>query len=243
MVSKPPFIFTDPRYWREWQLDLVRRYYADVPTQAIAEAIGRSLTTVYQKARKMGLLKSPELVSLMAAFEMQDPNHGGRAHQFQKGIVPANKGLRRPGFAPGRMASTQFKAGDRPHTWVPVGSHRVVRAGSRSREFIVERKVNDLPGPYTVRWKPVHAIVWQEAHGPVPDGHVVVFKPGMKTVDPELITLDRLELVTRRELMERNSFHNSMPPELRRIVQLRGVLTRQINRRREAENQAEEAAA
>ncbi len=40
-----------------------------------------------------------------------------------------------------------------------------------------------------------------------------------------------LELVSRSELMRRNSHWNTLPPELAQIVQLRGALTRKINRR------------
>ena len=78
------------------------------------------------------------------------------------------------------------------------------------------------------RWVAVHRLVWEAAHGPVPDGHVVVFLPGKRTAELDGITLDVVELVTRRELMRRNSVHQ-MPKELVELVRLRGVLTRQIN--------------
>jgi hypothetical protein len=39
-----------------------------------------------------------------------------------------------------------------------------------------------------------------------------------------------VELISRRELMARNTFH-ALPPPLAQMVQLRGVLNRQINAR------------
>lgn len=42
---------------------------------------------------------------------------------------------------------TQFEKGSRPHTWLPVGSYRVVPGGSGHTTLILEKKVNDLPGP------------------------------------------------------------------------------------------------
>ena len=77
----------------------------------------------------------------------------------------------------------------------------------------------------------MHALVWMEAHGPILPGHVVVFRPGRHTTDIERITLDAVELVTRAELMKRNSVHSVYGPEVARLVQLRSAVTRQINRK------------
>ena len=106
----------------------------------------------------------------------------------------------------------------------PIGTLRINYDG------YLDRKVSDLPGPPHRRWHPVHRLVWEAAHGPVPKGHVVVFLPGKFSNIEHEITLDRVELITRRELMRRNSVHTVQPPELARITQLRGALARQINR-------------
>lgn len=39
--------------------------------------------------------------------------------------------------------------------------------------------------------------------------------------------------MTRAELMRRNSLHTNYPPQLVSLVQLRGALNRQINRRKQ----------
>jgi hypothetical protein len=218
------------RRWMDWELQLLRQSYATYRSEAIAAVLGRPVGTVHQKAAKLGLAKDRAAIAQWAREELQDPDHGFRRAQFAKGHVPANKGTRRAGFAPGRMAETQFKKGAKPHTWVPVGSYRTNGDGN------LERKVNDLPGPNHVRWHPVHRLVWEAAHGPVPPGHVVTFKPGRRTTELNLITLDAVELITRRERMTRNSVHTVYPPELARVARLRGLLTRAINRKaKEAE--------
>jgi hypothetical protein len=81
--------------------------------------------------------------------------------------VPANKGLRRPGWGPGRMKTTQFK-GQRNGTaaahWMPIGSTRLI-------DGYVYVKVADVPNvPYMVNWKPEHHLIWTRAHGPMPPG-------------------------------------------------------------------------
>jgi hypothetical protein len=213
------------RAWDAWEVALLRQSYATYRTGVIAQVLGRRESNVYQKATKLGLKKDRECVRQWSREAMADPNHGGHRSRFVQGQEPANKGKKHPpGWSPGRMSQTQFKRGNKPVTWLPVGTYRV-------NDGMLERKVNDLPGPPNVRWHAVSRIVWEEAHGPVPKGHVVVFKPGRQTTELEDITLDAVELITRRELMRRNSVHTVYPPELARTVQLRGVLTRAINHR------------
>lgn len=211
------------RYWTTVELELLRRHYADSHTTDIAQALGRDPRQVLAKANAMGLHKTRAFIAEVARERTLRPEHGGRATQFRKGQAPANKGVKQPpGWAPGNMAATRFKPGNRPQTWVPVGSYTVNGDG------YLDQKVNDDPGPRHVRWKPVHRLVWEAAHGPVPAGHAVVFKPGMKSTQLEKITLDTVELVTRAELMRRNSVQR-YGRELANLMQLRGQLVRQIN--------------
>jgi HNH endonuclease len=215
-----------PRHsFSEVEKELVRRHYADSLTSDLATATGLSEDQIHRLARQLGVKKGRGLIVQMAREKMADPGHPARLHRFTKGITPANKGKKMPeGWSPGRMRETQFPKGNRPHTWVPVGSYRVNPDG------YLELKLNDLPGPYYVRWKPVHRMVWEEAHGPIPEGHVVRFKEGRRTAVLELITLDAIECITLAENARRNSIHN-MPPHLKAATVLRAQLTRQINKR------------
>lgn len=232
-MTKSRGILSSRRFWTEVELELLRCNYADTKTEDLAIALGRTLSTVYQKARKLDLAKSPEFVAEMSRQAMLRPDHGGRKVQFPKGHVPANKGLRRPGWTAGNMAKTQFKKGQMPHTWMPVGSYRVNGDGW------LELKFSDEPGPYMKRWIPVHRKVWIDANGPIPRGHIVVFKRGRRSTDPALITIDAIECISLVENMRRNTLHN-MPKELVQITQLRGVLNRAINKRAKAEEPHEQ---
>jgi hypothetical protein len=80
----------------------------------------------------------------------------------------------------------------------------------------------------------VHLLVWEAANGPVPPGHAITFLPGRRTTDASLITLDALQLVSRAELMRRNSHHTNYPKEVSQLIQLKGALNRKINRRNQA---------
>jgi hypothetical protein len=147
-----------------------------------------------------------------------------RSWQFKRGGVPWNKGMK--GMAPLSPKSV-FQPGNRSgqalHNWMPVGSTRVNSDG-----YLV-RKIADVPAAQQHKnWRAEHRLVWEAKYGPVPAGHAVVFKPGRHSTRAEDITPDALEMITRAELMHRNSVQR-YPDDLRRLVQLRGALTRMIN--------------
>lgn len=233
-MTKSRGIFVPRRPWTEADLDLLRRDYADGRTDLIATALARPIYAVYNKAQSLGLPKSQAFFASANAGRVQR----GRQHpsmvasQFSAGLVPWNKGTHF--VAGGRSAETQFQSGAcrgrAAQLVVPVGSYRVNGDG------YLDRKTSDRPGPQTLRWRAVHRLVWEAANGPVPPGHAVVFLPGRHTTDPALITLDALELITRRELLARNTIHR-FPKPLADVMRLRGAVNRQINRRTEHDDE------
>ncbi len=186
---------------------------------------------VFRRARRLGLKKSPAFLASEASGRMRPGqiSEAARKSQFKKGSVPANKGLRRPGYAPGRMAETMFRkghmAGAARHNYVPIGTLTV-------KDGVLWRKTTDDPNLYPARrWTPVARLVWEAAHGPIPPGYVVRFKDGMKTTVADEITPDRLECISKSEHGARNVFWNKYPREVAELIQLKGRLTRQINKR------------
>ncbi len=215
------------RKWTAVELDLLRKNFADSRTDDLATALERPYSSVAQKAAQLGIRKSATYLASPDAHRLDGLK--GMGTRIQPGAVPWNKG--KPGSTgtqPGCVA-TQFKPGrpaNEARNYKPIGSLRICADG------YLERKVTDDASLAPARrWVCVHRLVWEAANGPVPAGHVVVFRPGQRTTDAEAITADRLELVTRAENMRRNSVHSKYPPEVARLVQLRGALTRQINRK------------
>jgi hypothetical protein len=49
-----------PINWSEDKLEYLRRYFPTTPAIDIADVIGCSYTSVYNKARQLGLKKSPD---------------------------------------------------------------------------------------------------------------------------------------------------------------------------------------
>lgn len=194
---------------------------------------------MYRRASALGLQKADDFhTQPLASLWNGTQEPGSIAARFKPGYVAPNKGLRRPGWYAGRMRESQFKKG-RPASeasnYVPIGTEKV-----DPKRKVLMRKVTDDPAIFpTRRWRPVHVMVWEAANGPVPEGHIVVFRPGLKTLVAAEITADRLETVTLAENMRRNSYHNRFPPELKELVHLKARITRRV-RRRTKEQQDEE---
>lgn len=142
--------------------------------------------------------------------------------RFQKGQKPWNAG-KKGWKAGGRSELTQFKPGElsgrAAELLRPIGSERVTKDGT------LQRKVS-MTGKSSQRWRAVHALLWEEHHGKVPAGHIVVFKDG----NQKNIVIENLELINRAENMRRHSYHN-YPKEIEQLIQLRGAINRQINKR------------
>lgn len=207
------------RFWTADEDAKIRALYPDMPTVKVAAAIGRTLSSTYQRAKTLRIAKSAAYLASPAAGRTN--GRQGMGTRFKKGHAPANKGVRgRRGWAPGRMKEGQFKKGERRGVAAkPIGTERV------SRDGYLERKVNnDLP--LQRRWRAVHLLVWESANGPLPKGHAIAFINGNKAD----IRLENLQLVTRAELMRRNTLHR-YPKEIARAIQLVGALNRKINRR------------
>lgn len=202
--------------WTAADNRIMRREYPNTPTAKLARKLRRTATTVYQHAAVLGLRKSAAYLASPAAGRLDGKR--GAACRFPKGNRPWNAG-KKGWQAGGRSKLTRFKKGQMPHNWHPVGHERLTKDG------ILQRKVKDTgytPGDY----KAVHAIVYEQHFGKIPKGHVVVFRDhDRRNFDPA-----NLELVTRAELMRRNTMHR-YPKEIARLIQLRGALNRQINKR------------
>jgi len=221
-MTKSRGIHAPRQYWTDDQIETLRLNYANWPTYLVAHVCGHSERSTYVKARELGLKKSAKYLASPEAGRMQRNDNRGGATRYAKGHVPANKGLRRPGWAPGRMAETQFKAGQRGNKYLPIGSERVNSDG------YLDRKVSDTGYP-PKDWQPVHKLLWAEHNGPIPSGFAVVFKNGTKTD----IRIENLELISRGELMRRNTIHR-YPPELKEVIKLNGKLRRLIDKKTES---------
>jgi hypothetical protein len=203
----------DYKPWTDFDDNSLRALFANTHNQVLADFLGRSEAAISNRAAKLGVRKSADYIARSNT-------------RFKPGEKPWNTGLTyQPG---GRSVESRFKAGHMggaaQHNYKPIGSLRINKDG------YLERKVTDDHPVPARRWVGVHRLVWEATHGPVAAGHMVRFKPGMHTTELHDITLDRLECITLRENMKRNSMWVNYPPEVARLIQLKGAINRQANR-------------
>lgn len=217
----------------------LRELYLTRTGVEVADIMGLSINAVYSRATTLKLGKAPGFASETTRARWREGRHeNSRKHQFRPGQTPHNKGVPQSDWMPeesrDRCAQTQFKRLPSPRAarnYKPIGSLRV-------NQGQLEKKMTDDPSiPPTMRWTPVARLVWEKAYGPVPKGRVVRFKEGRHTLKEAEITLDRLECISRRDNMLRNSYHTRYPKEVALLIQLKGALNRKINLREKDSNQ------
>ena len=111
----------------------------------------------------------------------------GRNGQFQKGSAPWNKGMRVGSTSP----ATEFKTGHMLHNHKPVGTEIVDSYG------YIKVKVAE---PKTWRFK--HHLVWEQHHGKIPKGHIIVFRDGNK----QNLDINNLALISKALNLKMNQY-------------------------------------
>ncbi|WP_068635053.1 HNH endonuclease signature motif containing protein [Thauera butanivorans] len=160
-------------------------------------------------ARHLGRTRSAVRNRITALGLRKSTNSG----QFRAGHTTWNKGMQ--GLDIGGKA-TRFKKGNRPHTWHPIGHTRVTKDG------YLQRKTADT-GVTRRDYVHIHHLVWRMHGGTVPPGHALVFRDG----DRLNLDINNLELITRAELMRRNTVHR-LPPDLKQVADLKRQLSRKL---------------
>ncbi len=129
----------------------------------------------------------------------------GRTGRFENGLRPWNtgtKGVMKPNCG-------NFRPGSTPPNRKPLGTERVC---SKDGFILIKVAETDPHTGFPTRYKHKHVWIWEQAHGPVPDGQVIAFRDGNKLH----CEIENLMLVTRSELLCLN-LHNykTAPTELK----------------------------
>lgn len=167
-------IVNPPRYSRKFikaVLELVPSHSLQETADILSVRFGRPVT--YGMLR--GIMKRRGILT-------------GRTGRFEPG-VSHGKGRTLSDETREKIRGTWFKKGGVAHNKVPVGTE-VFRDGY----MLV--KVKDGPDlDQWDRWVAKHRLVWEQAHGPIPEGMMVVFLDG----NTRNCELSNLALVSREE--------------------------------------------
>lgn len=203
-------------------VEVLRRDFATTKTADLAQRLGVAYHQVAKAAARLGLRKDEGWLNGPEGGRTDGSR--GLGTRFQAGQRGWNHGMK---LGSDWGKATQFRPGQKPPNYLPVGSLRVASSG------YLQIKLHDTGYPPR-DWVMYHRHVWERAHGPVPQHHLIVFRDGRRRVEPDEVTVDVLECISREESMRRHSVH-TYGPEVAQLIQLRGALSRVINRRAKAQ--------
>lgn len=149
----------------------------------------KELTDLFNKHFEMNIT-----VEQMKACKARNKITSGLSGRFKKGETPWNKGMK--GLQIGGE-ETQFKKGQAPINYRPVGSERI------SKDGYIEIKVAD-PN----KWKLKHRYIWEQVHGPIPKGYALIFGDSNKlNCDVDnliLVSRSQLAILNKNKLLQQN---------------------------------------
>lgn len=125
----------------------------------------------------------------------------GRTGYFAKGHVPANKGKKMSPEQYEKCKATMFKPGTTTNI-DPIGTEKVLSDG------YVWIKIDDKPkAKKQENWTQKHRMIYEELHGPIPEGHYIIFLDGDRmNFDPDnLAAVSKAEHVRMNQLKLRFS--------------------------------------
>lgn len=184
------------RKWSEAEIDFLRQIYPDHSNEYCSQFLHRSKRACQHKAFELGISKTPEF-----AKQQREKN------QFRKGHTPFNKGKKWEHFMTeeGMRKASETFFGRKPHNTHAVGTE-VLRAAHHGKRYWWIKPSDGRRMMLKHRW------LWEQAHGPIPEGHNVQFKDG----DTTNCVLDNLYLISRSEQMKEN--FNRIPAENKAVM-------------------------
>ena len=239
--------------WTKEELRWLRKLYPRTRNEKLVKKFNRTIYAIKSKANKLKIFRAPDFNDHANAVTKREENFivrnyfkytrkelcakTGRgettienirkkhclkgkenAGRYKKGSVPANKGIKRPpGWSTPGMRKTQFKKGSIPPNKEEIGTISIrvnEKHGTRYKYIKLGNK----------KWIQLHQHIWVEKFGPIPSGHIVVFKD-KNQMNCEI---DNLEMITLEQNMERNTFRR-FPEELQSTMRTLRKLNRRIN--------------
>ena len=177
----------------EKQIQFLRDKYKDIST--------KEMTDRFNKRFKKDKKTFDQIKCALANRGISS----GRTGFFPKGKKPWNTGTK--GLTCANSGS--FKTGQAPPNRKPLGAERIC---SKDGYILIKVAERDPHTDFPTRWKHKKVHVWEQAHGPVPEGKVVAFIDSVKTN----CELDNLMLISRAELLNLNRLgYKDAPAELK----------------------------
>lgn len=165
----------------------LRRNYLKMPVKTMATKINRSHTYVNRRLKELNLIIPREIIE-----------RNRKSTMFREGQAPPNKGKKLTDFMTPegieRSKKYRFKKGSLPHNTKQDGAISIRKESGTDISYKYIRISKAV-------WELYHRVVWERAHGPIPEGYIVVFKDG----DQMNCELSNLKMITQAEHMKNHS--------------------------------------
>jgi hypothetical protein len=210
------------RPWSEKEIEYLKANYRNTLSSEIATALNKPLCSVYGKANQLKLEKAQYPFNKGKKAETYMTPEGlarSKQNSFHKGHVPLNKGLKQTEYMSAdqiaKTVNTRFTKGHEPKNTLHDGAI-TYRPDKNGHNYYYIRIAKN-------KWIMLHVHNWEMAFGKVPAGYIVVFKTG----DHKNCNVENLELITRKENMQRNTIHN-YPEPVRKAIRLKGKIDKKL---------------
>ena len=157
--------------------EFIRSNYIGVGHQGMADMLNKVFDTNYTKG---------QMKAIYARFKL----NSGRTGRLRKGNAPVNKGKK--GYSYPGMVATQFKKGNIPRNWWPVGTEML-----RADGYVWKK--NAEPN----KWRQKHVLIWEAKNGKRPAKHVIIFGDSNRLN----FDLNNLILISQAQLVRLNKHH------------------------------------
>lgn len=196
-------------------MDFIRENAAGTLTPEMARLVNEKFGTSYTQQQ-------------MRSFFSNHHVCNGVKCEFVRGHEPFNKG-RKGVCAPG-CEKTWFVRGQVPKNLKPIGYERITKDGYTE----VKIREKDPDNPKQKNFVLKHRLIWEQLHGPIPKGHIVVFRDGNK----RNFAPDNLALISMRQNAVLNHSHlRQTDPELFETSAILADLISATNKRRKGQKQ------
>ncbi len=171
--------------------DFIARNYRGIKTAELVGKINAAFGTAYTCKQ-------------LRTYKKRHGFRSGNDGRFKPGQISFNKGKTWNEFMkPEKQAAsrrTSFKKGMTPHNHKLVGTEAIRPGKKKNHGVMVWIKVAE-PN----KWREKHRLVWEQAHGPIPAGHLVIFADGnlLNTDLSNLILINKAQNATINRCIKR----------------------------------------
>ena len=190
--------------------EFIKAHYQGVSTKKMCELLKEETGTIVSE-------------STMQVFYKQNGLKSGLDGRYKKGHRPQNafkkgfEGLTEEQIE--RIKAHQYKKGDKPWDTKEVGT-RVLRTKNNKKQYAYV-KLGDC------NWKLEHILVWEKAHGKLPEGARLIRIDG----DNYNNNLENLMPITSQELLNVNQEGLTDNAELNKAIIYRAKINRKLGRK------------